>query len=285
MGWESIACGIYSWFQGISDVIWAGVVASALTLSGVIFTNRGNANRLKEQLSHDASEKAKERIFLTRRDVYLKATEELVKANAYMAAIPTLDATKTNLSDGLNNLLSSLSKVQLISETEASKASTSLISAYGSMFFTAIKHLPPVASAKTSIDLSQEFYNSTQNKIQQILDLKEAQNRLPNPDAGIVEYLDRQYQAYQRESEHYSKELNSHWKTHNLALEEFHTHLMGKVFENLPLQIELMKEIRRDLGLDADISEIEKLMDEQVKVMQEHMKETMQSLKQHYAEE
>lgn len=285
MGWESIACGIYSWFRSVPDVIWSGVIASLLTLGGVLLTNRGNSKRLNDQLTHDASEKAKERIFQTRRDVYLKATEELVKANAYMAAIPTMDATKTNVSDGLNELLSSLSKVQLIAETEASKATTKLMSAYGSMFLTAIQYLPPISSAKTSIDLSQEYLNSTHNKIQQILDLKEAQNRLPNPDAGIVEYLDRQYESYRRETEYYSKEVDGHWKTHNIALEQFHSHVLSKVLENLPLQIELMKEIRRDLGLDADISEVEALMDEQVKSMREHMKETMQSLKQHYAEE
>ena len=70
--------------QTIPDVIWSGLIASVLTLGGVLISNRSNSSRLKLQLRHDAEQKTTERTASLRRDVYLEAAEQLTKANAYL---------------------------------------------------------------------------------------------------------------------------------------------------------------------------------------------------------
>ncbi len=68
-----------------------------VTVGGVLISNGSNTKRLKLQLQHDANEKTKERTAALRREVYLRAVEELVKANAHLATLPQLDLSKTNL--------------------------------------------------------------------------------------------------------------------------------------------------------------------------------------------
>ena len=41
----------------VPDAVWAAIIASLLTLGGVIATNAGNNKRLKSQLEHDAAER------------------------------------------------------------------------------------------------------------------------------------------------------------------------------------------------------------------------------------
>jgi len=41
----------------VPDAVWAAIIASLLTLGGVIATNAENNKRLKSQLEHDAAER------------------------------------------------------------------------------------------------------------------------------------------------------------------------------------------------------------------------------------
>lgn len=72
--------------KSVPDVIWSGLLASFLTLGGVLLSNRGYTQRLRLQLDHDAAEKTKERTAILRRETYLRAAEELVRVNAYLAS-------------------------------------------------------------------------------------------------------------------------------------------------------------------------------------------------------
>jgi len=52
---------LFDILRKVPDVVWAGVIASFLTLSGVKVANRDNARRLMLRLRHDKEEKAAQR--------------------------------------------------------------------------------------------------------------------------------------------------------------------------------------------------------------------------------
>lgn len=82
--------------RSIPDVVWSGVIASTVTLTGVVVLDRSNTARLKIQLQHDAQENAKEHTATLRREVYLSAAEELTRANSYLGGLSQTDLSKTN---------------------------------------------------------------------------------------------------------------------------------------------------------------------------------------------
>lgn len=107
---------LISFLQSIPDVIWSGLIASVLTLSGVLISNSSNTSRLKLQLQHDAGQKTTERIAALRRDVYLQAAEELTKANTYLGSLSQIDLAKTNASEGMQGFFGAAAKLQLVAE-------------------------------------------------------------------------------------------------------------------------------------------------------------------------
>ena len=68
--------------------IWSVAVGSAvgsiIAFGGVLISNRSHTKRLRIQLEHDSELKAIERKAAMRREVYLNAVEELVRANVYL---------------------------------------------------------------------------------------------------------------------------------------------------------------------------------------------------------
>ena len=63
----------------IPDVIWAAIIASVITLSGVALSNRANRKCLLMQLNHAAKEKDKEREFKIREKLSAIGLERAVE--------------------------------------------------------------------------------------------------------------------------------------------------------------------------------------------------------------
>lgn len=68
---------------GLSGAI-VGVVG---TLGATIFTNRGANYRFEKQLKHEAEQRSRDRASELRRNVYLKAAEEIIAINTFFGQI------------------------------------------------------------------------------------------------------------------------------------------------------------------------------------------------------
>src|SRR3546814_17485477 len=111
----------------IPNVVWAALLASGLTLLGVMLSNWSNTKRLIKQLSHDSNEKERDRINALRKDVYLRAAEEAAKVSSYLGKIPQLDQSKENIADGLSEFFGVAAKLQLVSQPETSNLAGELV--------------------------------------------------------------------------------------------------------------------------------------------------------------
>lgn len=121
----------------IPDVVWSGLIASALTLIGtlgaVIATNRGSNKRLSMQLAHDRSEKFAERTASIRKEVYLNAAADLNKANNTLSQIPSIEASK--ISSKFSGLFRSLARIQIVGNQETVTHSSAIAQAYGHLIW------------------------------------------------------------------------------------------------------------------------------------------------------
>ena len=121
---------IFAFLKSVPDVVWSGVLASVITLSGVFLTNRSHTKRLRIQLQADAVEKDKERVSNMRREVYLKAAEELTRAMNYLTSLPQRDFTALNTNEELKEFFASSSKLQLVSEPQTALLANKLMALY-----------------------------------------------------------------------------------------------------------------------------------------------------------
>lgn len=269
---------ILDMLRSVPDVIWSGVIASVLTLSGVLISNRSNTSRLKIQLQHDANEKAKERTATLRREAYLRIAEELIKVNAHLAGIPQLDVTKTNLADGLQGFFSAAARVQLIAEPRTALLVNKLAAEYGELVFPLMAQLLPVSQAKTDRQIADDHYTKAQAEIKRILSEMVRLNESGMPAPEVFPALKRSLDFQTEQSRNYAEQRAEAWDRFNAATVIFQKFLLTQIRTLTPKQIPVMVEIRPDLGLNGELQELEAQLVEQMQRMEVHFDELIAKL-------
>jgi hypothetical protein len=269
---------ISQFFQNVPDVIWSGIIASVLTLSGVLVANRSNTTRLKVQLTHDREEKAKERISSMRREVCLMAVEELVKINAFLGSLPQQDILKNNLADGFVGFQSASARLQLVAEPKTTLLAMQLSAAYGELFIDLLQQIMILGNAKSDIQIADDLYIKANNEVQRILSAMTLQNETGVPDQQKFDALQRSLKFNQEQASKYSAALSAGWDKFNEGNNAFARHLLLRLRDIAPQQMKLTVEIRRDLGLLGDLFEVEAEMQKQLTRMEEKMNQFLQSV-------
>ncbi len=102
------------YLSAIPDVIWAAIIASFLTFTGVLLTNRHFYRQQQAQLDHEKEQKEKDRKFALRQSVYLSAAEELTLAQQHLVNLSNIDLVKTGPSDYLTSFFVAATKASLV---------------------------------------------------------------------------------------------------------------------------------------------------------------------------
>ncbi len=265
-------------FHSIPDVIWSGIIASFLTLSGVLISNRSNTTRLKTQLAHDREERFKERTQSLRRDVYLKTSEELVKLNAFLASLPQQDIAKGNLGDGFVGFQTASARLQLVAEPQTTLLAMRLSATYGELFLELMQHIMILGKAKVDIQVADDLYTKANNEVQRILSAMSQHNETGKTDQQAFEVLRRSFSFNQDQASKFAADRSAGWTAFNQGNIAFMRHLFSRLREIAPQQMKLMAEIRRDLSLNGDLSEVESEMQKQLDRMTEKFSIFLQSM-------
>lgn len=240
-------------FQSIPDVIWSGLIASVLTLSGVLISNWSNTSRLKLQLRHDADQKTTERTATLRRDVYLSAVEQLTKANTYLGSLPQIDLTKTNAAEGMQGFFGAAAKFQLVAEPKTALLVNQLVADYAEVLLKVMTYLVPLQSLRADIAICNDLYDQAQLEVKRILSEMAKFNESAQTNQAIFAALQRAFDFQQGQSQQYTSERSGHWESFNKLNVEFVRGLIPEMQRLGELQIPVLIEIRRDLGLTGEL--------------------------------
>lgn len=254
---------LVEFFRSIPDVIWSGVLASVLTLSGVLISNWSNTNRLRMQLQHDATEKAKERTAALRREVYLQAAEELTKANSHLASLPQSDLSKTNAADGLQGFFAAAAKLQLVAEPKTALLVNQLVATYGELLLRLLARLIPLQKARTDISINDGLYDKAQAAVTRVLSNIAKFNEAAQVNGAVFAALQRAFDGYQAQAALYAEARSAAWDEFNRLNAEFCRQLLTDMRLMGEQQIPVLIEIRRDLGLTAELGAFREQMDAQ----------------------
>ncbi len=154
---------------GVSDVVWSGVFASTITLTGVFLSNRSNTRRLKLQLIRDGEERAKQRRSDLRRSVYLDAVEAIAKAHAHFARFPDLGEDES-FSDGMEAMNSAVERVKLIAKLDTGDAITNYQTACMEVYCGCLLRAAPILKLNAELDEISASLVDAQAKIKKIDD-------------------------------------------------------------------------------------------------------------------
>lgn len=269
---------MYELFCSIPINIWSVVLGSIIALGGVLISNWSHSSRLKVQLKHDAELKAIERKAAMRRDVYLNAAEELVRANSYLGSLPQIDFTKTNIGDGLQNFFSSSAKLGLVAEEETGKALSELVLAYSGLLFKLLINVVPISEQRNKINIINGHYEEGQTEIKRILAEMNRQNESGAPDEHVFNMLNSSFQFQQKRAKELSDERNACWEKVNEYTKKFALLLMDEMKAITVLQAPVMVGIRKELDIDTNIESYKALINSSAERVRDQLDSFLTSL-------
>lgn len=264
----------------IPNVVWAALLASGLTLLGVMLSNWSNTKRLIKQLSHDSNEKERDRINALRKDVYLRAAEEAAKVNSYLGKIPQLDPSKENIADGLSEFFGVAAKLQLVSQPETSNLAGELVTRYGEILMILLAKASPVHDLNTDIRIASDFYDRNQAEVTRALAEMTQLNESGEKNPARFAALERSLKNAQEAADHFHTERSKAYAQHASAMREYMITLFQEVRSVARLQMQLSAAIRGELNLTTDMAAYETRLQENF----ERMDNAVQGLLAHLEE-
>ena len=246
----------------IPTIVWSGIVASFISLAGVVLSNRSSLERLKEQLRHDSGEKHRDRISELRREVYLELTTQITAAGGHLGSLAGKDPTAADFAGPLLAAMAELAKAQLIGSREASALAAELAAIYGEALFNLIAAAKPMHDLKIDIKISGDLYDQEFAQAKRVLAEITALNESGTQNPAKMSALQRSFENYRGSYTQHSNERNAAWESYNALNKSFLQAVLKELGKISSAQIKLVCAIRTEIGLDTDASELTRRMEE-----------------------
>lgn len=251
---------VIQFLQGLPAPAWglAGAIVGAFagaygTLRATKITNRSNDMRFEKQLEHDAEQKSKDRAAVLRRDVYLKAAEEIAEINGFLGQLASIDPTDIKaMSGGALGFFKATAKVSLVASEAARKKVAELSGAYGKLFIELMSDAREAHTLKVDINVNRGLYDTINSERMRILSAMRDANE--NSESKYkFEALSRSFDSTAKQLDETSNEFSKLSDRHNDALVAYGVSTARKIAELAELQAEVTALLRTEFDLDVDI--------------------------------
>jgi hypothetical protein len=271
---------IIEFMKTVPDVIWSGIVASAITLFGVMLSNKSNTIRLKLQLDHDANEKSIDRISNLRREVYLKAYEDIEVTNLHIGNLPSRDLASLNIMSELQAITGSIARLKLVAESKTSILAGDFGVELGALFLKLLPLLTVVHAARVDIEINNSLYESSSAEVSRVVRGMNKLNEEGRQDEVAFQSLQSSYEFNSSQARQYADARAVAYEALNVGLCEYSTMLFPEMRELSKVQLKVMVAIRGDLGIACDVADLQRQLERQWAVMEAGYGDAMKDLKQ-----
>lgn len=244
---------IISIMNTIPVMVWSGFVAATAALAGVLVSNSGNNKRLKLQLKHDSQEKNLDRITAMRREVYLKAAEDMTRANSIISDLPNRDLMEGDICSEFHSLFASCAKVQLIAESDTALKVSLLVEYYGMLLVRLMSQLTPLQGAKLKIKIHTESREEERGHSKRLSKEIALFQESARSDANILKALIDSRHGHDINITQLDKIITDVRGEHNELLKAFNQNLMIEAYKISKAQIPALVAFRKDLGMHSDV--------------------------------
>lgn len=251
-----------AYFTTIPAVFWSAIFGSVLTLGGVLIIDRGNTKRQKQQIENAAEEAKRARAATVRKEVYLKTASELTKGMANLGKLTQADLTNPNFSDGFNNFYEAAAQFQLVAELETSLLMIKYVAEIELIHFRAMGRLPAIFQEKISGAAEEESSKkSLENALETIVEQKALHKAHPEKKIEFSALQDTIVFWQQDSATHHQKQL-VHLAAQNELSRNAGSELLKDLHTTADAQLDLLVQMRRELGFESDVTSYRRTMKE-----------------------
>jgi hypothetical protein len=231
------------------------------------------------QLEHDAREKSKDKINNLRREVYLKAVEDIEITNALIGNLANRDLANLNLTSEFQTITASIAKLKLVAEPETSRLAGELSAEFGVLFFKLLPRLTVVQDVKTDIEINNSLYESSSTEASRVMREMNKFNEEGRQDAIMFQGLQNSFEFFSSQAEQYADARALAYDALVVRLHEFNLMLLPEMKELSKMQLKVTVAIRKDLGIAYDVADLQRQLERQWAVMEAGFSDAMKELK------
>ena len=242
----------------IPDAVWAALMASSLTLLGVLIANRHFAKQQKLELEYRKVEAAAEREFEMRRSVYLDAAAEVTTAFKHISNLPHIDSAKDNVSEPLDGFFVAVNKACLVASKETVELLNDFIAEYTRVFLKLVFKTSPIQDARITRDIQNDLYTSSQADVNRLLQKSAHFNEELKSDERQWQVIQDNLDFHVKRSSEAAEKRDEAWGLMNSLSARFVVEMLPDLKHLGTLVAPVYVAIRREIGLDSDIEAIER---------------------------
>lgn len=256
----------------IPTVVWSGIVAAAISLAGVIFSNSSTTKRLKIQLDHDANEKLKDRLGLLRKEVYLQLFSDISTLQAHLGSLSAKDPTSPEFSAPIQAANEQLAKAQLVGGKDVMDISGELMARFTESLIKLMIAAKPLHKLRTDISIATKFYDENLQKSQRAIDDMTKLRESGTLDPERMEALKISAEWFSSQCDQYHTERMTSWDKYNSAQIDFVASVKAHIGYVSPVQAQLLAAIKNEIGVSTDAN----LLLKQIEKNQERMEKALE---------
>ena len=246
---ETISC----YLSMVSDVIWAAIIASFLTFTSVLLTNRYYSKQQQAQIEHEKAQKDADRKHELRQSVYLSAVEELTLAQQHLMNLSNIDIAVNNPADKLTGFFVATTKACLVASDETAKTITELLTAYSETFFSLLAKTFPIQNARIDRNIQNDAYERYSAEVSRILASMTQFNEESKADSVVWNALSRNLDFNRKQADIAAEARRKSWDQLNRLKVSFAKKALSESKAIGMLTIPAIVAIRLELGIPSDI--------------------------------
>jgi len=263
----------------IPDTVWAAVIASVLTLGGVLLTNRGSNNRLISQLAHDANERENERLMELRKTVYLEAVEAISKNYMIVAQMSDLELADKEIIEVFANSSASINKVNLIGTQKTVCAMSKLSSELSRVYLMLSAKRLPLIKRKTDIKILDNMIEVSSREKDRILKMMKEFNLQGIKDERQWNVINENYGFENTQSKEFMSERDLLVEGNKKEICDYSMKCYKSLKEVGTLTANAIAAVREEMNLEFDGESFKELMEKLYRNGEECLEEFLGELK------
>ncbi|MFA5059652.1 MAG: hypothetical protein WC676_03400 [Candidatus Omnitrophota bacterium] len=238
----------------IPEVILGTIIGSLITLLGVWLNNSGALKRLKVQLDNETVQRIREREYNIKKEIYLRAVEELAMVKNFILKLPNLDLNVFN-DQNFQNISSGISKIPVVANIDTIKVITNLNMYISKSIFSLFPDKLPIEDLRIRINILSTQMDNCSKKRDIFINEMTIANLKGNYDQAYWEKLKSNNDFYTQEFDKLFLERTKNYHELNSLIKRFSSKCFAAIVGMVDLETEAISCIRSELSMDCDIDD------------------------------
>jgi hypothetical protein len=236
--------------------LFGPICGAVIALGGVWLMNSGNTARQRQQLEHDAKERATERLLLLRRELYKSAAVEMQRVHNHLAILPNLDLEKVDIGDGLQIMFALATNISLVAEPETVSVVNQLVVAYTALLFELTELLLPIVGAKAGLRSAEVVCAAAQLDVDRLQEKWTTERESAAPNESRLSELQCRHSVLASKATRLHDVKLAALIELEAARKPFHALLVNRLIGLSELQFSVLEAVRSELGVGGDLSQL-----------------------------